>query len=138
MVATAVFHEEHAQLIEMMEEVRPILNRDSLSIRPVQTTARRLMDELTKKLKEHLAKEDKDLYPSLLANEDAKIRATAWGYLSGEHSLRRGLDGYCRKWLKNSDATLSDEFIAETIELLDALSIRIEREEKYLFPRIEA
>lgn len=138
METVSVLREQHAEILGMVEELHPLLNKEQLAIRPVAKTAHRLLCDLAVKLKDHLSKEDKELYPNLLTHNDLKVRSAAWGFVSGEHSLRQFFDAYRKKWLKNCDFEFDDEFLRETNQLLETLAARVEREERFLFPKLEA
>jgi hypothetical protein len=120
----------------MVEDLKPLLNQESLKIRTVAKTAHGLLCEIAKKIREHLVEEDKELYPSLLAHQDEKVRTTAWGFISGQHSLRQWTQDYHKKWLKDCDFAFTDEFLKDTNELLELLALRVDREERFLFPRL--
>lgn len=137
MLPVGVFRDQHVEILGMVEELRPLLNKEHLKIRPLAKTAHKLLCDIAVKLKDHLALEDKELYPNLLTHSDLKVRSAAWGFVSGEHSLRRFFDAYRKKWLKNCDFTFGDDFLRETNELFEALAARIEREEHFLFPKLE-
>ncbi len=131
------YHEQHVELLGMVEELRPLLNEESLKIRTIAKTAHNLLCEIAGKLKEHLAEEDKQLYPSLLTHNDAKVRTAAWGFISGQHALRQWTEQYNKKWLKDCNFEFTDEFLKDTGELLDLLAVRVDREERFLFPKLE-
>ena len=131
------YQEQHVEILGMVEDLRPLLNKQSLELRPVAKTARRLLCEIAEKLKTHLAEEDKELYPSLLTHGDDKVRSTAWGFINGEHGLRQWSAAYNKKWLKDCNFEFTDEFLQETNQLLDALAARVDREERFLFTRLK-
>jgi len=131
------YHDQHEALLVLVGDLRPLLNAESLKVRPAARGARKLLREITDKLKEHLASEDKELYPAFLAHEDEQIRTTAWGFISGQHALRHWTDQYQRKWLRDDDLELAEDFLKDTNELLELLAVRVEREERFLFPRLE-
>ncbi len=131
------YQEQHAEILGMVEELRPLLNKQSLELRPVAKAARQLLCEISAKLKAHLAEEDKELYPSLLTHADQKVRSTAWGFINGEHGLRQWTAEYNKKWLKDCNFELTDDFLQETNQLLDALAARVDREERFLFARLQ-
>jgi iron-sulfur cluster repair protein YtfE (RIC family) len=133
----SVYREQHREIMGMVEELRPLLNKQELVIRPVAKTAHRLLCEMATKVQEHLAKEDKELYPTLLTDSEAKTRSVAWGLVSGEHTLRQWFGEYSKKWLKDCDFEFDDDFVHETNELIEALVARIDREEQVLFARLE-
>ncbi len=47
----ATYYEQHAELMEMIDELRPLLTMDKLSIAPVAKTAHGMLCELGKKVK---------------------------------------------------------------------------------------
>lgn len=130
------YRSSHAELRQMITDLRSIMSEEQLRIRPTARTAYQMLVELSEKVKEHLAEEDKGLYPSLLIHEDPKVKSIAWGFISGEKPLRRTFDEYYRRWLKQNDFTVSDEFLAETNEIFDMLNFRIDREEQILLPKL--
>ena len=126
----------HAELRQMIGDLRSILSLDQLRVRPNAKTAYELLCDLGEKVRRHLAEEDRSLYPSLLIHEDPKVKSIAWGFISGEKPLRKTFDDYHKRWLKNCDFNFTDEFLAETHEVFDMVSKRIEREEQVLFPKL--
>jgi len=120
----------------MIDDLRSILTLDQLRVRPNAKTAYELLCDLGEKVRTHLAEEDRSLYPSLLIHEDPKVKSIAWGFISGEKPLRKTFDDYHKRWLKNCDFNFTDEFLAETHEVFDMVSKRIEREEQVLFPKL--
>jgi hemerythrin-like domain-containing protein len=126
----------HAELRQMIDDLRSILTMEQLRIRPNAKTAYELLCDLAEKVRAHLAEEDRSLYPSLLIHEDPKVKSIAWGFISGEKPLRKTFDDYHKRWLKNCDFNFTDEFLRETHEVFDMVAHRIEREEQVLFPKL--
>jgi hemerythrin-like domain-containing protein len=126
----------HAELRQMIDDLRSILDMDQLRIRPNAKTAYELLCDLAQKVRAHLAEEDRSLYPSLLIHEDPKVKSIAWGFISGEKPLRKTFDDYHKRWLKNCDFNFSDEFLAETHEVFEMVGQRIDREERVLLPKL--
>lgn len=124
------------ELLQMIDDLQAILSPELLRIRPNARTAYDLLCDLSDKVKQHLAEEDKGLYPSLLIHEDPKVKSIAWGFISGEKPLRKTFDDYHRKWLKHCDFNFTDQFVEETREVFDMLQYRIERENHVLFPKL--
>lgn len=131
------YRANHAQLREMIEELRSVMTIDNLKIRPNAKTAYQMVCGLSEKVRDHLAEEDKGLYPSLLIHQDPTVKSIAWGFISGEKPLRKTFDDYHKKWLKNCDFNFTEEFVAETNEMFAMLLSRIEREENILFPKLQ-
>jgi hypothetical protein len=105
-------------------------------VRPNAKTAYELLCDLGEKVKQHLAEQDRSIYPSLLIHEDPRVKSIAWGFISGEKPLRKAFDDYHRKWLKHTDYKFPEEFLEETRAVFDMLVQRIEREEQVLFPKL--
>jgi hemerythrin-like domain-containing protein len=131
------YRNSHAELRQMIDDLRSIMTKEQLKIRPNARTAYQLMCELSDKVKEHLSDEDRQLYPNLLVHEDPRIKSIAWGFISGEKPLRRTFDEFHKKWLKDCDFNFTDAFLEESHEIFDMLSYRIDREEQVLFPKLE-
>ena len=134
----SAYREQHEEIMGMIEELRPLLNKHELGIRPVAKTAHRLLREMVAKVQDHLAKEDKELYPTLLTDSESKTRSVTWGLVSGEHTLRQWFGEYSKKWLKDCEFELDDDFLRETNDLINALIARINQEERVLFARLES
>jgi hemerythrin-like domain-containing protein len=130
------YRSSHAELRQMIDDLRQLTVPEQLKIRPNARTAYELLCDLAQKVKSHLAEEDKQLYPNLLIHEDPRVKSIAWGFISGEKPLRRTFDEYYKRWLKNCDFNFTDEFLEETHEIFDMLSYRIDREEQVLFPKL--
>lgn len=136
MQSVANLRATHAELMQIIEDLQSILSPEQLKLRPTARTAYELLCDLSDKVKEHLAEEDKGLYPSLLIHEDPRIKSIAWGFISGEKPLRKTFDDYYKKWLKHCDFNFSEDFVRETQEVFDMLTYRIQREEQVLFPKL--
>jgi len=130
------YHDRQTELLQTIEDLQSILTPERLRDRPNARTAYELLCDLADKVKQHLAEEDKGLYPSLLIHEDPKVKSIAWGFISGEKPLRKIFDDYYKKWLKNCDFNFTGEFIQETRAVFDMLQYRIERENQVLFPKL--
>jgi hemerythrin-like domain-containing protein len=130
------YRSSHAELRQMIDDLKSILTLDHLKIRPNAKTAYELLCDLGEKVKRHLAEEDRSIYPTLLIHDDPKVKSIAWGFISGEKPLRKIFDDYYKKWLKHCDFNFSETFLSETHEVFDMLLQRIDREEQVLFPKL--
>jgi hemerythrin-like domain-containing protein len=126
----------HVELRQMIDDLQSILTPELLKVRPNAKTAYELLCDLGEKVKQHLAEQDRSIYPSLLIHEDPRVKSIAWGFISGEKPLRKSFDDYHRKWLKHTDYKFPEEFLEETRAVFDMLAQRIEREEQVLFPKL--
>ena len=131
------FRERQDELLGMIEELKVMLKPEQLVVMPNAKAAHEHICSLGKKLKHHLAEEDKGLYPPLLTHDDPKLKSLAWGFISGEKPLRKQFDSYYQKWLKNCDFKFDEAFVTETLEVFEAIETRIEREQSVLLPKLE-
>lgn len=127
----------HAEMLEMIHDLRAMMTKEQLSIRPNAKTAHKLICELADKMKQHMTEQDRAVYPDLLTHRDPKLKSMAWGFLNGQKPMRRQFEQYRVKWLKDCDFNFTDEFIADTFELFDTIESRIQREESILIPTLE-
>lgn len=130
------YRNTHAELRQMIDELRALMTPEKLRIRPNARTAYELLCDLGDQVQRHLAEEDRGLYPQLLIHEDPKIKSIAWGFISGERPLRMIFDNYHKRWLKDFDIDFSDAFMTETHQVFEMVAQRLDREEQVLLPKL--
>ena len=86
----------------------------------------------------HLKTEDWVLYPSLVASADAQIASTARTFSEQMGGLAAAFIGYSDKWNANAIAADWPGYCRESRAILDALTHRIARENRELYPLLEA
>lgn len=136
MTTIAHLREAHIELQEMIGDLQTGLTKENLAIRANAKAMHTLLCDLALKVRAHLGEEDKEMYPQLLKQGSA-LKHTAWNFIAGESELRKGFEAYYKKWLKDCDYQVSDAFLKETHDVLNAVLGRIEREERVLFPQLE-
>ena len=109
----------HAEMLDVISDLRAMMTKEQLSIRPNAMTAHKLICELADKMKGHMSEQDKSIYPDLLIQQDPKLKSMAWGFLNGQKPMRKQFDQYHAKWLKNCDFNFSDEFVADTFDIFE-------------------
>jgi hypothetical protein len=90
-------------------------------------------------LRIHLAQEDVDLYPGLIASTDPNVARTAKAYVEDMGGLAAELEIFARHW--SCSASIDSgmgEFREGVNALMLALAVRIERENLFLYPMAEA
>lgn len=88
-------------------------------------------------LRVHLAQEDVQLYPELVASSDPKIAKLALAYVSEMGGLAHQLEVFARRWSSSTViATDFVDFAQATRELVSQLAFRIERENRHLYPLV--
>ncbi|MCG7869583.1 MAG: hemerythrin domain-containing protein [Candidatus Thiodiazotropha taylori] len=127
----------HTDMQQIISDLRAMMTREQLSIRPNAMTTHKMICDLAEMMKGHMSDQDRGVYPDLLTHQDPKLKSMAWGFLNGQKPIRKQFERYHNKWLKNCDFNFSDEFIAETFEIFDMIEDRIQREETILIPTLE-
>ena len=87
----------------------------------------------------HLAHEDVQLYPQLIALDDQAVARLARTYANDMGGLAIELETFARHWsCSASIASGIEEFRDEAHILMLALAVRIECENRYLYPLADA
>jgi len=86
----------------------------------------------------HLAREDRHLYPRMKADPERETAALAIAYEQEMGGLAACWQAYMTDWPGTRIAREWPAFRARTVEILDLLALRIEREERDLYPRLAA
>lgn len=128
------------KLRKQHEEILIIVNRisDGLETKK-ETELLDLIDNLGVLLEEHLLLEDDFLYPALKRRTKEGIRDVATLFSIELGGIRDAFSKYSSKW--SSSGVIGQSriyFTSETKALLTALRRRIAKEDKDLFPLVEA
>jgi hypothetical protein len=96
-----------------------------------------IRSELSSMLIAHLKAEDWLLYPPLLASADSHIASVARAFSVEMGGLAAAYVAYCDRW--NADAIAADwaGYCSDSRELIDALTTRITRENRELYPLLD-
>ena len=90
-------------------------------------------------LRVHLAHEDIQLYPALMASADPQVARQARKFVDEMGDLATNLECFAQHWsCSASIASNFAEFSDAARDLTLALASRIERENRYLYPLVEA
>ena len=126
----------HAELRDMIGDLRPLLSMEKLRNLTNARTTHELLCDLRERLQRHFDEEDRQLYPSLLMQDDPKAKSIAWGFISSERPLRMMFDNYHQEWLKNGDCNFCDTFVSETQQVCEMVTLRLDHEAEILFPQL--
>lgn len=137
MTSLEVLTAQQREINEIASTLRAMLSTDQLEVPTVASVARVLLCDLCRKAKKHLVEEDEELYPSLMAHADLQIQHLAWGFRAGDKPLRQQFELYSGRWLKGCRFQFTEEFLEETMELLDAIQGRIAREQMVMIPQLK-
>ena len=103
--------------------------------RPTELAAVRGM--LRDTLVRHLKCEDWALYPRLRSSGDAEVTRVATIFVDEMGHIAGDFTAYDARWTPEAVEADWDGFRGETTGILDALGMRIEREEQQLYPLAE-
>ena len=95
---------------------------------------RMLLSNLAGKLNFHLALEDKALYPRLMASNDSAANALATKFMTEMGGLGQAFTTYNNKWSVSAIRADAAGFANETRAIFTALTQRIARENRELYP----
>lgn len=130
-----VLRQQHALLLEIAGKLNDLLDQASMKQRADK--AQECLEKLAAELEGHLFCEDDMLYPALMKSKDAEIVKTTKRLSSDMGGLKDAFNAYKRKWTVEQIEKDGSGFIMQSIEIISALSERINKEEKILFPLLE-
>ena len=93
--------------------------------------------EFASALIHHLKLEDWSLYPQLLVSSDKRVAATALAFSEEMGGLAKAFRDYAEQWGAYAIEGDWKRYQRETAAILEALTRRIAREERDLYPLIE-
>ena len=130
----AMLREEHAELVEIVQRLSLFIMQPRP---PAAGDLFKVRNELTSALIGHLKAEDWVLYPRLLGSADATVAATARAFSDEMGGLADAYRTYANKWTAISIAYEWGAYCEETRLIIDALTSRINRENRHLYPLLE-
>ena len=137
MVRLTTLRDEHHAALEMAQRLLDLIDeyKAGAPANPILMQLNRLYGVL----RIHLAHEDVELYPALMASAEPAIARTAELYVKEMGSLALDLECFARHWSCSANiANNFGEFSQAARDLLLALAVRIEREDRYLYPLADA
>ncbi|HHW14797.1 MAG TPA: hemerythrin domain-containing protein [Firmicutes bacterium] len=136
MAQTDLFRRQHQELLQIVEEISPLLNAGALDKEAVKVRA--LLATLAGKLKVHLSAEDNALYPKLLNHKDPEVATLARQYQEEMGGLKQAFGEYLSRWPGPAQLQRDlGKFIAETRDIFDALRRRIDKENHGLYAVVD-
>ncbi len=125
---------EHAELVTIVRRLEVAV---TAATPPPIVELYALRRELASTLISHLKAEDWTLYPRLMESGDAQIAATAKAFSDEMGGLAAAFGVYAHRWDAMSIQANWDGFCAETLDIIAALTCRITRENRDLYPLID-
>ncbi len=126
--------EEHAQLVSIVRRLSEEIGQDKPGPSAELHVLRR---ELSSTLIRHLKAEDWILYPKLLGSSDTAVVATARKFNDEMGGLAAAFMAYSEKWGPLAIERDWAGYREETATIADALTQRITRENRELYPLLE-
>ena len=137
MVNTEILRKQHDAAILMAGRLIDLV--DNYDPRTAAIPILMQLNRLLGILRVHLAHEDVELYPKLIESSDPEVARTASAFVTEMGSLAIDLEWFAQHWsCSASIAGNIDEFREGVHQLVLALAVRIERENRYLYPLAEA
>ena len=125
---------EHFRLMATVRRLGAMIERKTA---PPTLHLRALHHELAVTLNAHLKAEDSLLYPPLFESLDRQIASTARAFSDEMGGLALAYRAHCDKWSAVAIAADWAGYCVECRHILDALTIRITRENRELYPLVE-
>ena len=137
MSRTSSFREQHDSLLALAGEI----SEASTGLASMLDAERlhRLLRQFDAILTEHLASEDRSLYPDMLASSDRRTAALASRFCEEMGGLTKDYARFAARWT-SARALLDDQdtFQRDWTGLQGALAFRIQRENAELYPLADA
>jgi hemerythrin-like domain-containing protein len=97
-----------------------------------------LFFQYSDEVKQHLDRQDKQIFAGLLASKDPSVTKTAKLFMSGSAEIKRIFDRYLRHWCKKGQMNIDDhdKFVTQTEEMFAIVLKRIQDEVEHLYPMI--
>ncbi len=127
---------EHADILAITAEITHLLNPPA--IKKKAPLIQELITELTRRTLAHLLLEDRCLYQEMLLSPHDETRTLAQQNIVCMGNIAENLRDYVRAWQSPGRMiSLPEKFCEDTRHIIDALELRINREERALYPKAE-
>ena len=126
---------EHAGLAIIANQLSQLIAQEAP---PPPRELYQIRMKLASGLIHHLKSEDWILYPALLASSDEKVALTARAFSASMGGLSSEFKTYSDRWNAEAINTNWKGYQCETFEILRALGLRMTREERDLYPLLDA
>jgi len=124
---------QHAELLRLADEIAPLLEVERLLKDHVEVRLK--LSAWARRLKAHVALEERSVYPRLLQHQDPFVTTKAIRYQQKMQPLSDRITQYVERWTPTESAIQDDPtlFATETKTLFGLLSKRFQLEEKDLY-----
>lgn len=136
MSKTQKYREQHQELVEMVGQLKAMLNPAGLA--KDGGPVRSLLSGFAGKLNVHLAMEDKALYPQLLAHKDAAVQGKAKAFMDEMGGIKDAFVAYLGKYpTPQAIQGAAAAFVVDTEGLIKVLAKRIQSEDSDLYALVD-
>ena len=134
MSSLAQLRQEHAELVTIVTQLNKLIDHETP---PPQVDLFQVRRKLSSVLIAHLKAEDWVLYPPLLSANDPAVAATAKQFVDEMGGLAQAYSVFNEKWDALSIEADWPRYRVEAKGIIDALTNRILRENRDLYPLLE-
>lgn len=134
MSSLAQLRQEHAELVRIVGDLQAMIDRDAP---PPSVELFNIRRKLSSVLIAHLKAEDWVLYPPLLTCNDPEIAATAKRFVDEMGGLAQAYSAFNERWDALSIESDWDGYRHAAAGIIEALTGRIVRENRDLYPLLE-
>lgn len=136
MAIVGSLHEQHRELRRLADGIAALCHAESLARNGM--AARLRLSAFVRKVRVHLALEERFVCERLLRHSDRAIVALVTQHQNDMRSLQRRVTEYASRWSSELDIQKSPpQFIEETMSLLEMTTKRFELEDSDLYPVVE-
>ena len=131
----AKLRQDHAELVTIIRQLATYVGQPSP---PPHLALFDIRRQLNSTLIGHLKAEDWVLYPRLVESDDPQVAATAKAFSEEMGGLAAAFISYNEKWSAPAITADWPGYCVDTLEIIEALTGRITRENRELYPLLEA
>lgn len=128
-------HGQHRVIIRLASDLTGLAA--DLRTRDDAVEARLLLERLDRVLALHLDLEDRELYPTLAASHDVDVHGLAKDCVEEMGGLAQVWAGHLARWCVDGIHGDPSRFATATHALMEAVALRVDREERELYPLAE-
>ena len=126
---------QHTEIARLTKELQHYT--DAAAVTSKAAAIASTLSKLSGILSVHLAAEDKYLYPQLSKSEHPEVSRTAQAFFTDMGTLAPVYQDYKQRFLTASRiAAAPDAFLKDTPAVLGALSARLQKEDRELYPLV--
>ena len=127
---------QHAEIGKMTADTIGTINTSEVAVKAKAISA--FLDDISTRIHDHLAVEDRDVYPVLVESDDKEVRRTANQFHTNMGGLAEEFDSYFARYRSPTDIGRDPWlFTYETRRIFERMQYRMRREETDLYPLLK-